>query len=48
MYHFYDNFYFTNLTGTESGIRNNIEPICDMLKKALESPSWTLKAQVSL
>ncbi|XP_066149370.1 proteasome adapter and scaffold protein ECM29 [Euwallacea fornicatus] len=33
--------------GTESGIRNNIEPICDMLKQALESPSWTLKAQAA-
>lgn len=35
------------LSGTESGIRQNIEPICEMLKTALESPSWTVKAQVS-
>ncbi|CAH1134863.1 unnamed protein product [Ceutorhynchus assimilis] len=33
--------------GTESGIRQNIEPICDMLKTALESSSWTIKAQAA-
>lgn len=32
--------------GTETGIRQNIECICDILKTALESPSWTMKAQV--
>lgn len=32
--------------GTETGIRQNIEAICEILKKALESPSWTMKAQV--
>ncbi|XP_019760174.1 proteasome adapter and scaffold protein ECM29 [Dendroctonus ponderosae] len=33
--------------GTESGIRHNIEPICEMLKTALESASWTVKAQAA-
>ncbi|KRT79156.1 HEAT domain-containing protein [Oryctes borbonicus] len=33
--------------GTESGIRHNIEVICDTLKTALESPSWTMKAQAA-
>lgn len=33
--------------GSETGIRQNIEVICDILKTALESPSWTMKAQVS-
>lgn len=33
--------------GTESGIRHNLEVICDTLKTALESPSWTMKAQVN-
>lgn len=32
--------------GTETGIRQNIEVICNILKTALESPSWTMKAQV--
>ncbi|CAG9821949.1 unnamed protein product [Phaedon cochleariae] len=31
--------------GTETGIRQNLQSICDMLKTALESPSWTMKAQ---
>lgn len=35
-----------NSPGTESGIRQNIEVIYDTLKVALESPSWTMKAQV--
>lgn len=34
--------------GTETGIRQNIEAICGILKKALESPSWTMKAQVCI
>ncbi|RZC32274.1 proteasome-associated protein ECM29 -like [Asbolus verrucosus] len=33
--------------GTETGIRQNIEVICDILKTALESPSWTMKAQAA-
>ncbi|KAK9746868.1 Proteasome stabiliser [Popillia japonica] len=33
--------------GTESGIRHNLEVICDTLKTALESPSWTMKAQAA-
>lgn len=33
--------------GTETGIRQNLQNICDMLKTALESPSWTMKAQVN-
>lgn len=33
--------------GTESGIRQNIENICEILKTALESPSWTMKAQAA-
>lgn len=33
--------------GTETGIRQNLHNICDILKTALESPSWTMKAQVS-
>lgn len=33
--------------GTETGIRQNLRNISDMLKTALESPSWTMKAQVS-
>ncbi|KAF7270517.1 hypothetical protein GWI33_016522 [Rhynchophorus ferrugineus] len=33
--------------GTETGIRQNIENICAMLKEALESPSWTCKAQAA-
>ncbi|KAG5880535.1 hypothetical protein JTB14_026768 [Gonioctena quinquepunctata] len=33
--------------GTETGIRNNLKNICDMLKVALESPSWTVKAQAA-
>lgn len=32
--------------GTETGIRQNIGSICEILKTALESPSWTMKAQV--
>lgn len=32
--------------GTETGIRQNLEQICSILKTALESPSWTMKAQV--
>lgn len=34
--------------GTETGIRQNLQNICNMLKMALESPSWTMKAQVSI
>lgn len=37
-----------NSPGTETGIRQNIEVICDTLKSALESPSWTMKAQVQI
>lgn len=33
--------------GPESGIRQHIAEICDLLKLALESPSWTMKAQVN-
>jgi hypothetical protein len=33
--------------GPESGIRQHITEICDLLKLALESPSWTMKAQVN-
>lgn len=32
--------------GTETGIRQNLESICAIIKTALESPSWTMKAQV--
>jgi hypothetical protein len=32
--------------GPESGIRQHIAEICGLLKIALESPSWTMKAQV--
>lgn len=35
-----------NSPGTETGIRQNLEAICTILKTALESPSWTMKAQV--
>lgn len=35
-----------NSPGTETGIRQNLDKICDILKEALESPSWTMKAQV--
>nr|CAD7460685.1 unnamed protein product [Timema tahoe] len=34
--------------GTESGIRQNVSGICELLKTALESPSWTMKAQVAV
>jgi proteasome component ECM29 len=34
--------------GTESGIRQHAAEICDLLKIALESPSWTMKAQVNI
>lgn len=34
--------------GTETGIRQNLYNICDLLKTTLESPSWTMKAQVSI
>lgn len=33
--------------GPESGIRQHIAEICGLLKLALESPSWTMKAQVN-
>nr|XP_022915862.1 proteasome-associated protein ECM29 homolog isoform X1 [Onthophagus taurus] len=33
--------------GTESGIRQNIEVICETLKTALDSPSWNMKAQAA-
>nr|CAH7763652.1 unnamed protein product [Callosobruchus chinensis] len=33
--------------GTETGIRQNLESICDILKTAFESPSWTMKAQAA-
>ncbi|KAJ8977535.1 hypothetical protein NQ317_010055 [Molorchus minor] len=33
--------------GTETGIRQNLQNICEMLKTALESPSWTIKAQAA-
>lgn len=33
--------------GPESGIRQNMSEICCLLKHALESPSWTMKAQVN-
>ncbi|CAH0555694.1 unnamed protein product [Brassicogethes aeneus] len=33
--------------GTETGIRQNIENICEILKSGLESPSWTMKAQAA-
>ncbi|KAJ8933932.1 hypothetical protein NQ314_013688 [Rhamnusium bicolor] len=33
--------------GTETGIRQNLQNICDMLKMALESPSWNMKAQAA-
>lgn len=33
--------------GTETGIRQNLDQICDILKIALESPSWTMKAQAA-
>ncbi|XP_069674508.1 proteasome adapter and scaffold protein ECM29 isoform X2 [Periplaneta americana] len=33
--------------GTESGIRQHTAEICDLLKTALESPSWTMKAQAA-
>ncbi|XP_056640479.1 proteasome adapter and scaffold protein ECM29 [Diorhabda sublineata] len=33
--------------GTETGIRQNLQNICDILKTALESPSWTMKAQAA-
>ncbi|KAL3269226.1 hypothetical protein HHI36_008307 [Cryptolaemus montrouzieri] len=36
-----------NTPGTEAGIRQNIENICDIIKNALESPSWTIKAQAA-
>lgn len=36
-----------NSPGTESGIRQNLKEICETLKVSLESPSWTMKAQVS-
>lgn len=36
-----------NSPGTETGIRQNIEVICETLKTALESPSWTMKAQAA-
>lgn len=35
-----------NSPGTETGIRQNLDQICAILKTALESPSWTMKAQV--
>lgn len=37
-----------NNSGTESGIRQHIEVLCGILKTGLESPSWTMKAQVGL
>ncbi|KAF5273782.1 hypothetical protein FQA39_LY00897 [Lamprigera yunnana] len=36
-----------NSPGTEYGIRQNIEVICKILKDALESPSWNMKAQAA-
>ncbi|KDR13581.1 proteasome-associated protein ECM29 homolog isoform X2 [Zootermopsis nevadensis] len=33
--------------GTESGIRQHAAEICELLKVALESPSWTMKAQAA-
>ncbi|CAG9861828.1 unnamed protein product [Phyllotreta striolata] len=33
--------------GTETGIRQNLKNICDILTTALESPSWTMKAQAA-
>lgn len=36
-----------NSPGTETGIRQNIEVICDTLKNALESPSWNMKTQAA-
>lgn len=32
--------------GTETGIRQNLKEICEMLKEALEMASWNIKAQV--
>ncbi|KAL1514253.1 hypothetical protein ABEB36_003540 [Hypothenemus hampei] len=43
----WDEIWSEHSPGTENGIRNNIEPICEMLKNALESPSWTVKAQAA-
>ncbi|KAK9876967.1 hypothetical protein WA026_015999 [Henosepilachna vigintioctopunctata] len=36
-----------NTPGTEAGIRQNLENICAIIKNALESPSWTIKAQAA-
>ncbi|XP_018321144.1 proteasome adapter and scaffold protein ECM29 [Agrilus planipennis] len=36
-----------NSPGMESGIKQNIEEICMILKTGLESPSWTMKAQAA-
>ncbi|KAF5283686.1 hypothetical protein FQR65_LT13757 [Abscondita terminalis] len=36
-----------NSPGTEYGIRQNVEAICNILKEALESPSWNMKAQAA-
>ncbi|KOC60812.1 Proteasome-associated protein ECM29 like protein [Habropoda laboriosa] len=33
--------------GTEVGIKQNIEPITDILRSSLESPSWNAKAQAA-
>lgn len=33
--------------GNEAGIRRNIQLICEVLKKALESPKWTMKSQAA-
>ncbi|KAB0794456.1 hypothetical protein PPYR_11295 [Photinus pyralis] len=36
-----------NSPGTEYGIRQNLKPISDVLKEALESQSWNMKAQAA-
>lgn len=33
--------------GTETAIRQNVEAICETLTAALDSPSWTMKAQAA-
>lgn len=43
----FNEIWMEHCPGTESGIRQNIESICGILKTALESPSWTMKAQAA-
>lgn len=42
----FNEVWMENSPGTEMGIRQNLPLICDTLRVGLESPSWTMKAQV--